>query len=35
MRSLLRSSFVSAALVALTAVSAPCQAAPRLTGELA
>jgi peptide/nickel transport system substrate-binding protein len=35
MRSLLRSSFVSAALVALTAVTAPCQAAPRLTGELA
>jgi len=34
MRSLLRTSFMSAALVALTAVSAPCQAAPRLAGEL-
>ncbi len=35
MRSLLRSSIVSAGLLALLTISAPCQAAPRLPGELA
>jgi len=35
MRSLLRSSLLSASLMALLTVSAPCQAAPRQPGELA
>ena len=35
MRSFLRSSFLTAGLMALLAIFAPCQAAPRQPGELA